>query len=486
MRRLLLSLPVWLLPVYALACSSTDSGTLQLVTGAETGVLSTAPAAATLTVYAIDGSGSVTTLADAGADATDLDLGDQNESNAATLEVLGNASNGQNVVAGASLGLQYGALASATLPVFIQRTNEWARLPSPPTDARQLPTLAIIGGEFLFIGGGNGGTSTGETIQLYDFAPLAPVSNPTTLPFVPLSMPVIGTVALLLGQGAAAYFDFSQNITAQVSPPSSAFSFDDVAGGQVLYDYDGTSGTLDAVFVVGATRTTGTATQAVLEIVPTDTSNTNYPSGNLHWLSLTQPRLGAAAAWVPGEGLVVVGGNAGGSGSDAGADAGAEVYAAGGTGANFSALAQFPSDPSMGAGAAQWLDTQHVLVAGGITPTGQDPGIRVLSLSCSSSCIQTWGSGLPLPLTNASTFVTNTATSPLSPYVALVVGSELQSGLTHTFLLNSAGATELHTKVAHTNASAIQSPLGFGSVLLFGGADEIESFFPPESPPGSN
>lgn len=96
------------------------------------------------------------------------------------------------------------------------------------------------------------------------------------------------------------------------------------------------------------------------------------------------------------------------------------------------------------------------------------------------------GIGLPLPLTNASTFVTNTATSPLSPYVALVVGSELQSGLTHTFLLNSAGATELHTKVAHTNASAIQSPLGFGSVLLFGGADEIESFFPPESPPGSN
>jgi hypothetical protein len=175
----------------------------------------------------------------------------------------------------------------------------------------------------------------------------------------------------------------------------------------------------------------------------------------------------------------------------------------GSTSANFSPLSQFPPDFSMGAGATQYSssDTQHILVAGGITPTGQDPGIRVFDVTCAAStdggvvgtsptsCIQVLGT-LPVPLTNASTFLTNTTatTSLFSPYFALVVGSELQSGLTHTFLLNSAGAKELATQVHHYNAAAIQSPLGFGSVLLFGGADggEIESFFPPESPPGSS
>ena len=192
---------------------------------------------------------------------------------------------------------------------------------------------------------------------------------------------------------------------------------------------------------------------------------------------MTTPRLGAAAAWVPGEGLVVVGGNAGGTSTAAGA----EVFLQGSTGSNFSALAQFPSDPSIGAGAAPWADTQHVLVAGGITPTGQDAGVRVLTLSgCTSNCIKTWAS-LPVPLTSASTFVVLPAGST---YPALVVGSELASGLTHTYLLNSTSATEVHTKVPHYNASAIQSPVGFGAVLLFGGADAIEQFFPPQSGPG--
>jgi hypothetical protein len=101
-----------------------------------------------------------------------------------------------------------------------------------------------------------------------------------------------------------------------------------------------------------------------------------------------------------------------------------------------------------------------------------------------------WGGGLPKTLTFASTFVlSNGGTNPATAQ-AMVVGSEPKSGLTHTFLLTSAGATEVHTKVNHYNASAIQSPLSFPSanafpsILLFGGADEIESFVvPPQSAP---
>jgi hypothetical protein len=465
------------------ACSSTDNGTLQIVTGEETGVLTQSPAPTELTVYAIDSSGNASILAGpTSLPTSDLDLGTQDESNAATLEVLGNDSSGDNVVAGATLALEYGALSGATLPVFVQRTNEWARLPSPPTDARQSPTLAIISGEFLFIGGGTGSNAAGEATQLYDFAPLSPVSGPPTLQVPPLSMPVIGTVALVLGPDGIApeYYDFSDNSTAGVPLPSTQYAWADVAGGQVIYDYDGSTGTLDAVFVVGATRTQGAPTQAVLKIDATDTSNTSYPSGNLSWLSLTTPRLGAAAAWVAGTGLVVVGGNAGSGGTTK--PAGVELFTSGSTSANFTALTQFPSDPSIGAGATPWTDTQHVLVAGGITPTGQDAGVRVFNLVCTagaSDCITTWGSGLPVPLTSASTFVLSSGGKD----PALVVGNELVSGLTHTFLLNSTSATEVHTKVPHTNAAAIQSPLGFGAVLLFGGADEIEQFFPPQAAP---
>jgi hypothetical protein len=471
--------------VAVVACSSNDNGTLKIVTGEETDVFTAAPAPDTLTVYAIDSSDNWTQIGTGPASTSDIDLGTQDESNAATIAVLGTvtkgADTGTDVVAGFSLALQYGALSGGTLPVFTQRTNEWARLPSPPTDARQSPTLAILGGEFLVIGGGSGSATTGETTQLYDFAPLSPVSGPPTLQVSPLSMPLIGTVALVLGPGATnpEYYDFSDGNTAEVPLPSKQFTWADVAGGQVLYDYDGSSGTLDAVFVVGATRTQGAPTQAVLEIVATDTSNSNYPSGNLKWLSLTTPRLGAAAAYVEGTGLVVIGGNSGGAG-DAGTAAGVEEFANGSTGSTFTALSQFPSDPSIGAGATDWLDPQHVLVAGGITPTGQDAGVRVFSLVCmagAADCIKPWTT-LPIPLTAASTYVlSNGGANP-----ALVVGNELVSGLTHTFLINSAKATEVPTKVPHHNASTIQSPLGFGAVLLFGGADEIEQFMPPQSP----
>jgi hypothetical protein len=468
------------LPLLALAaCSSSDSGTLQITFGEETNVFTESPAPTTLTVYAIDSNDNWTQIGTGAVSTSDIDLGSQDETNAATIAVLGTENN-VDVAAGFTLALQYGALASNTLPVFLQRTNEWARLPSPPTDARQSPVLAIVSGEYLFIGGGSGSAATAETTQLYDFAALSPVTGPPTLQVVPLSMPVIGTVALALGQGSGnnEYVDFSDGDTATVPELTNPnnFTFADVAGGQVIYDYDSSDETLKYVYVVGGTRTQGAPTQAVLQINPNDTSNANYPSGNLTWLSLTTPRLGASAAYIDSVGLIVIGGNTGGT------TAGGVEEFTGNSGTNFTALSQFASDPTIGAGATAWQDTQHVLVAGGITPTGQDPGVRVFDLACetgSSMCIVPWTT-LPVPLTGASTFVLTGGGTGSAP--ALVVGNELVSGLTHTYILNSKSATEAPTKVPHHNASAIQSPLGFGSVLLFGGADEIEQFMPPQSP----
>jgi hypothetical protein len=119
------------------------------------------------------------------------------------------------------------------------------------------------------------------------------------------------------------------------------------------------------------------------------------------------------------------------------------------------------------------LDSQHVLLAGGTLPSGADAGVRALDLGCAQGCgaapeTQVW-SALPEPLTAVSVFT-------ISPATAFMVGSEVGTGLTHTFSLTTATATEVPTKVPHMNAAATLSPVG--SVVLFGGADEIESFIP--------
>lgn len=121
------------------------------------------------------------------------------------------------------------------------------------------------------------------------------------------------------------------------------------------------------------------------------------------------------------------------------------------------------------------LDATHVLVAGGALADGTDAGVRALDLTCTQSCgsapgTQAWGP-LPVALGGASVF-------DIDPARAFLVGSEPASGLTHTFLLTTAGATAVPTKVQHTWATAAMSPVG--SVVLFGGASggEMESFTP--------
>ncbi|HEX8796369.1 MAG TPA: hypothetical protein VF765_35705 [Polyangiaceae bacterium] len=466
MRHLLSRLPIFL--VALAGCSSTDSGTLQLVTGPETDVFSASPQPTTLKVIALDSSNSPTTLATATLPTSSIDLGQQDENAVATLAVEGTDSSGAQVVYGASLPVQYGALAGATLPIFVQRTNEFARLPSPPNDARRSPTMAIIGERFLVVGAGSGPSDPLST-QIYDFASLGPLDSPPSLPRVPLSMPVVGTVALLIDGSGATYYDFAQGTGADTTPPDKTYAFGDVAGGQVVYDGIQGDGYDGWVFVVGGTRTSGSPTAAVLAINTNDSSNASYPTGNLHWLSLTAPRQGATATYVSGRGLVVTGGSA--------TAAGVEILAPMQT--TGSAL-PFPPDATIGASSSAFgHDASHVLVAGGLTPTGADAGVRKLDLGCGSNCgvmgTDSWGS-LPTPLGDSTTFVLPGDTT------ALVIGNALPSGATHAFVVDSASSgkpTELQTKVPHSNARAMISPTG--TVVLYGGATEIESFTTPQS-----
>jgi hypothetical protein len=445
----------------ALSCNSVPSGTIQLVTGGETDTFTQSPVPTKIKVVANDGSQTPPTLATASYPTDSIDLGNVDQNAVAAIAVYGLDGSGKTLIYGESVVLQYGALDGATLPIFVQRVGQNARLPSPLGDSRQAPTLGILSDRFLIVGGG-ADSSIGTTTNVYDFAQFATLASPPSLPHIPTSMPIVGTMAIVIDTAGAASYDFSQTqpgATELVAPTNAAFSFADVAGGQTIYDTTDSSST---IYVVGATRTTGSPTAAVLQIQPNDASNPAYPFGNMTWLTLSSARLGASAAWHSARGLVVAGGSP--------TAAGVEIIAPQGTGGS---PLPFPSDASSGAAMTQ-LDGTHLLVAGGVLPDGSDAGVRALDLGCAQGCgsapgTQTWGSPLATPLTNA--FVAD-----YDPARALLVGSEPRSGLTHVFLLTTAAATEIPTKVAHTNARAISSPVG--TVLIVGGATEIESFVP--------
>jgi hypothetical protein len=445
-------LPLVLLPVAA-SCNPTASGTIQLVTGEETDTFTQSPVPTQIRVDADDGSGNLTTIATASYPTDTIDLGNQDESAVVVLDVSALDANGNTLVYGQSVPLQYGALDGLTLPIFVQRVGQNARLPNPLGDSRQSPTMTVVSDRFLIVTGGSDPTTATSTV-VYDFAQLQVLGSPPTLPHVPMSLPVVGTVGVVIDQNGAAYYDFSQDTSQELTAPS-GFSFADVAGGRTVYD-----ATDNLVFVVGATRTSGAPTAAVLKIDANATSNSS-PVGNVSWLTLSAPRLGASAAWVDSHGLVVAGGSATG--------AGVEVVPVGET---TGAPLPYPSDPSAGAGMTK-LDATHVLLAGGVQPDGTDAGVRSLDLGCAQACgsapgTQAWGA-LPVAITGATAF-------SFDPSRGFVVGNEATSGLTHTFLLTSAGATEVPTKVPHTNAAAMVSPLG--TVVLFGGAPDLESFTP--------
>jgi hypothetical protein len=505
----------------ASACnSSTDAGSIQILIGEQTDTFTQAPPVTKIVVtseVAADAGYSSTVLATAPYSATSIDLGTQDEETVATIEVAGEDANGVQLVYGQSVPVEFGALAgSPALPIFVQRLGQNANLPNPLADARPAPTLAMLSGRFLIEGGGSDSTLS-TTTNVYDFAQFDEISGPPTLPVAAQSMPIVGTIALVISSTGAAYYDFSGSTDTQINvppPTDGTYGWADVAGGQSIYDsYD------NLWFVVGATQTSGTATQAVLELDTNDLSNSTYLTGNLHWISLSAPRLGASAAWVPtGDQLVVAGGSA--------TAAGLEILQLSTSGASNGLPLAFPVDPSVGSGMSWQGEGAAVLVAGGVLPSGGDPGVRVLDPTCPTCKIAVWaptlmcgatasgsgsgtpeagageaatpesgtmdastaeggtadagapdsgatGNGTPCPLTLSSVFSYNEVEG-------FIVGSETATGttpgLTHTFFLTSGGATEIPTRVPHTNASAIVSPVG--SILIVGGNAELESFIP--------
>jgi hypothetical protein len=349
----------------ALGCSSSASTiSIDITAGQETTAFTEAPAVATFNITATDVSTSETLTASS-TDGGSFDLGDATSTDPYIVDVAGLAADGTEVVGGRTLATVLDGIDGASLPVFAERVDAWARPPNGLDDTHVNGVAAIAAERFLMLAGGSaaldgdGASIDPSNPDFYDVAGLGDSSATSGLPITPATIVGLGTVALLIDDASAVWLSFEDGSTGYATAPT-GLAFGDVAGGR---EVDTPSG---VVYVVGATRA-GAPTTSVLSIA-TD--------GTLAAATLAFPRAGAAAAYVQGIGLVVAGGSANGPG--------VEVLADGAT--SFVTRAYAP-DATTGAAIAQ--TSFGAVLVGGVDASGAGAAMRQVDPTCASSTCAT-------------------------------------------------------------------------------------------------
>lgn len=444
--------PLWqgfaLLAVATLVGCGDDAAsvTLRVTLGHETDTLSRSPAVVRLDVRATSVSGDVrveTSAAPGGA----FDLGELPVDELLTFEASGVDAAGNVVVRGRSLATSLALADGAELPLFVQRVGAWARPPEGLSAGHRAPaTGAFVERYVLATGGTLGDGSAASSLDYYDLGPLAPASS-APISFAARTVVVVGTLILAIGDTSASWLDITSGQEIATTLPRPA---DTLAGGRVLRDEEGTS------YVVGATR----AEIASADVLAVDTT----AATGSH--ALVTPRRGAAAAWVPGVGLAVVGGASGG--------AGVELLRPDAT--SFEAR-PFPADATEGAGAAM-VGTRLVVAGGHLA--GVPANVRAYDVACLADCgAEDTGLALPVALSETRAFA-------LDDHRMIVVGDEIaNANATRTFVVDLAAGTVSESPLREARRGARAEPAPNGTLFLLGGLDAndapiltVESFFP--------
>lgn len=409
------------------ACSTPD-GSIELVTGGETDTFTRAPKPTTITIEALESGGGRTTLFSGPVGAT-IDLGERSRSDVRAMAVTAKDDAGIVRVRGRSLAVELGALEVVTLPIFVQRVGETARAPGSFDPGREAPILDLVQGRYLLVAGG-GLTS----VFFYDTLRWSQAAATPTLPRPPESLAVVEAQLLTVAGASASVYDLGAGTSADVNAPAGT-TFASVSGGRTVYAPDGTA------YVVGGTRASGEPTTAILKIA-TD--------GALSFANLSAPRLGAAASWVDGRGVVVVGGS--------GTAPGVEILPINGT--QGTAL-PYPPEPTVGL-AGVTLDAQRVVVSGAET--------RIADLACTNACtLQPWAKH-PTPTTRAEPFALDGQTGAV-----WVLGAG-PDGASHLFRVAPDRAEEIPLKTPLRQARGLVA--SNGQLLVAGGGAGVLGFIP--------
>ena len=417
---------------------------MALTTGGESDTFTRTPVPTSLLVEAVQRDGTRTTLADAGLpSATDIDLGSPSSTTVASIQVTARDSTGTTVVSGASPFLELLALQGVTLPVFVQRNGELARMPGTLPDSRSAPLVTASGRGIYGAGGLLAGFADGGAPPVfgYDLAFLDQFSTECSATRTPRSMVLENAALLLIDDAGATVVDLSTCTNADLGALADAGvpTWTSVSGGAAVYGEDGSG------YIVGPSK----PDFASNTIVKVDTS------GAVTTASVIAQRKGAATAWATGKGLFVYGGSGSGDG--------VEILSSGGTSAS---APKYPPDPTAGLLAVQ-LDANTMLLLGSST-------LETVDLGCPANCaVQPWGQGWPPP----SVTVTPTALFKVATGVFVAVGDDAQ-GATHVFRLESTQpATPVPLKIPRTGARAVQTPTG-AVVILGGGSTTLEAYVP--------
>jgi hypothetical protein len=396
--------------VAGVACSQTLSGTLSIVTGPDNGFTQN-PTPTRLIVKLIgQGDASLVSQVSFPVDGG-FSIPSQTGTNVDIIQVTGFDDAGTAVVSGQTLPLELDELSGITLNVFVQRTGQFSRLPEAgiTTQTTAPPLLANLFSRYLLIASSIGGTTDASAAILYDTLTWQPLAS-QTLPLNPQSLAYInaytGTDAsleggattsisalLTLNSKAALWLDLTDTtgdaaVILDADLPPSGHFVSEVAGGATVYDT-----TTGDTYIVGATRPKG-ATKTILRISQT---------GVLSYVSLQTARAGAAAVYLPSEGLLVFGGN---PPSDGGGGYGVELLSDGKLVSDPLPQTCAPADTTTGAGAVQLGVGTQILLGGGVTPAGDSAGVRIFDFSAcgtdGSAFVATWGA--PPLLTSAQAF----------------------------------------------------------------------------------
>jgi len=392
----------------------------------------------------------------------DFNLGEVPDSALLVFELTGKDAAGEVRARGRSVAVSMTDLPSV-LPLFIQRLGGFSRPPTGVVRTHVRAPAAVLGERFLILTGGeraigDDGEVDSAFAERYDLMLMSGYTSDATLARNAKSMFVIDTNAVLIDDDGGTIQDLVEDFSSTELTPPSGFSFAEVSGGQAISNTEN----LDApTFVVGPTRN-GNPTDAVFII---------DASGDITAVRLAAKRAGAAALYVDGVGLVIVGGS-----GDADAP-GVETVTEDGIVKSL----PYPADSTTGAAAA--LDAEQQIAVFGGRLEGDIPApTRVLDLRCSTAKICEDKIGIvddaPLPAlaTWGRAFVT--------PKGTLVTG-ESDDGETLAFLVVVATGAVASLPLREPRRGATALPAPNGTFALIGGetlsgeaAHTIELFFP--------
>jgi hypothetical protein len=436
-----------------LGCTSNvdaTPGSLAVLTGQETDTWTVEPAPERAVLELVGANR--TTLATATPPVTQISLGTGDPPEAsASFELTAFDANDQAVIRGTSVPYSILTFESAFPSLFAARTGGFSRPPGKLVFGYRHPLVEIVSHAYLLVAGGESADSAGVSLDVYDMSNWLVAPKQSWLPRVPKSWAVAGSSLLVIDDAGAIWLDLPTGKSSAATLPS-GLDFADLVGGEVIL------GAKDERYIIGGTRKSG---------APSDRALRLDADGTLRALTLNTPRLGAAAANIDGQ-IVIVGG------SDTGA--GAEVLNAAQTG--FKDL-PFAADATQGAALSKLTADTAILVGGADPSSGARSPVRTLDLTCADSCSATPIAQLDFDYDRARAFYLNDN--------QLLVAGESSDGQSHAFTLDKTIGFELTEQALRdprSEASVVKVPNGQiglvgGSSLSDGSpAGSLELFFP--------